>query len=1085
MPRSLAVVLVVLLAAPIAALPAPAASPGSPVSAAAGPVLSAPFEFLAAGPGGYSAGGYGSAAWIVETNPAYGEGDLYLAWYGGGGMVAVRIAEYTVAQASLPVGLPGGAAVAYASYEGSNRLDVYLAVASEEGGFEACPVAATGDWEEYPALASYGSGLAVLFYNSSDRDYYVAVYSLDCERLAAWRVWDGGLYYRDAWQVASASGDGVALLAFRDYGNGIDVYAALVNESGYTVVQVTSLDGDETLHPRAAYAGGKFLLLYSAANGTLYAALISPGGAVETLTLGPADPGVPAGAAPMPDGSILVYYASGGDAVLVIIDPATASVTGEYKLPAPGALGLEAAPLAGSVIAAFHNATGVYVFLVYEDGVELVCSEAGAGLLGLAWDSSTAAALYARKLSGITSLWALALGGLPEGRVQGYILPADSRSLLAPANPHGLLGLIAGAESSVHAVLAFFENMTVAEALVDARERGVDVAVVTDDDSLEYEAVQYLAAAGVPVYTDAGYENETGYEHTMHEKFIVVDGRHVIVSTANPTTTGLGYNHENVVVVENAGALAAALEAEFADLAGGGYGTRDARLVVGFQALVNESGDLVALTVHAGPEHRLDWELEALAKASAESIDIAEYIFTSSWTIRYLRQAILDAAARGVLVTAVFDHTLNQDTPYRFAYELLAAGVEPTFSRGDAKMHAKTMVFDGAVAATGSFNPTGSAARYNDEVLLVVHGGGLPGRLQEWIRGLYAEWSIPLWSVDYQPLIAALGVHGPQYIAVLNPTPDTLNLSQYLVGDAENLLRDTEGLYRFPEGSTLPPGSLAIVAFNATEFHEYYGVWPDYEIADSTPLVPDMEAYLPGRFQGNFSLDPAGDEAVLAMISPYDPEFLYLIDMVAYGGSTALQGVRLPPAPQPPYTSIARLGGVDAVHHAEHSAPSMAPPTAEAWAYPLDAPASLSAANAVLAVEPVAGGALAYLAATPVPRGSPANTVAAFDIVVRGADARLLVRVPFASSDAKAYYYDPALGWAELPATYRTPYLVEVDLSGANLTGAPVVLAATPSIVGGSLGAPSHGGPGLAPLALLAAGLALAAAGAAWRARRA
>ncbi len=1050
--RAAALILLALVALSI--LPAmPAASQEPAEYAVTLRLGSAPYEFQGAGSyrgAGYSSLGGSAVAWLVVSNPAYGEGDLYLGLYEGYGILAWRVASKYVKQVSLPAGGEGVAAVAYSLYGGSTRLDVYLAVAGVDG-YKTCQIAATDDYEEYPAVGAAGGYLAVFFYNSSDRDYYLTIVDPgNCSIVDSWRVWDGSIYYRYASQVSSGSGGGLAAFAARDEGNGYDIIVVVTNGSSYVAVNATGLAGDEVLGASIGYsqASGMFAVPFTL-NGTLYVAWVAPNGTVEVDSLN-VTVDQPAWAASYGDG-VLIAALSGSE-ILVFESNGPGNYSSE-GLPAPGADLLSVASSGTTAALVFHNASGVYLYKLSGEGVAGPYKAGAGALLGAAASKGSVLAGYTLDV-GITTARAFSItSGVPEGRSVLYLLPEESKSLMSKGNPLGLLGLIARANTSIHAALAFFENMTLAQALVEAYKRGVDVQVVTDDDSLEYGAVQYMISEGIPVYTDAQWENETGYSHTMHEKFIVIDGRIVVIGTANPTTTGLGYNYENILVFENATLLALALEAEFQDLAQGNYGTWDERDVIASQALLDPEAGLLVATVFQGPEHRHDWEIEALVRGATTSIDMAEYIFTTSWTIRYLRQAILDAVDRGVTVTAVFDSLMNLDTPGRFAYELVQAGVEPAFNHDARKMHAKTMVFDGQVLQTGSYNPTGSATRYNDEVTVIVDNSVLAGKASGWIRGHYAEWHKTAWKVDYHPLISSVGIVGPQYIAVYNPTGEMLNLSQYLVGDAETLFpSDDEGLYRFPEGAVLEPGGQVIVAYNASEFEAYYGFKPDYEIVDSDPAVPQVTLYLPGRFGGNFTLDPAGDEAVLAMISPYDPEFLYMVDMVAYGNSTALP-VEKPATPEAPYKVLARLVPYDSLDYTESFKPTISVPVSlysQAGTGTLEVSAGKASVvyksntNSIVMVA-----LLGY-------KVGASNFTAVVDVYSNTTgNATLIVKAPFPvkPSTLHAYALLPGSGWVEVPAILQGHRPIIVNLTGVPLNGTPVNVTASAAVVGGALDA--------------------------------
>ena len=1061
-------------------------------------------------------------AWREISSTTYMEGPAYLAVMGPGGFLAARIGDRYTSQLSVPAPGPGGAAAAaYARYGGSTRLDVYLGILYPNASVRVCRVASTGSWEEYPATAWLQGRVTVFFYNSSDRSYYLAVVEPgSCSLAEALKAWDGSIGYRDATQVASGQSPGSVAFAFRDGSGDPAVYVAVYNGSSLGVYMVANTTGSDVVGRRIAYnaTGDTFLLPVLLANGTvvLYAVSADPaGGVLYSIRVGD-DAATPPTVVELPGGGVAVVYAN-RDGDIVVYSPSTGSVvvdspeTEVDQGPVAGALN------STSLLVAWSNDWRGYLATVnLESGAYAAEEYNGTPLWGVpafpqgvAWSPHGSLVLGSLYVTGNVSggmhmLAALLYGSPVNGSATLYTLPGESRLLLDPERSDSLTALIRSANTSIVAALAFFENMSLAEELVAAAQRGVHVVLVTDDDSLEYPAVRYMIENGVEVYTDRDYENSTGYQHTMHHKFIVVDGRHVVIGTANPTTTGLGANYENVLIARNATLLAAALAREALDLIGGGYGTSDTVDVFAGQALYDTvAGDTVSLAVYAGPEHRLDWQLETVARLARSSISMAEYIFTTSSTIKYLRSTLLGKANQ-TRFTAVFDWLMNEDTPGRFAYELVSnTTATPAFSRGPHKMHAKTLVVDSVILETGSYNPTGSATRYNDESIILVYSPRLAGKADAWIRGLYRNWSSPVWNVDYHPLIASVGVLGAQYIAIMNPTDQTLNLSSYLIGDAETVFPgDTEGLYRFPSNAALEPGGTVIVARNATRFLEVYGFLPDYEILDTRPEVPQVSLYLPGRFQDNFSLDPAGDEAVLAMISPYSPDFLYIVDMLPYGNSTALP-VQAAKAPTSVYPGIERLGSLDSLHPALVTAGAAVPPRDGVAVYeelpPMLPELGLAIGRALLkvkALEPASVTAALFRLhrlpeATPV---ADKHIAYSYDVVVKtNASLDVVLEIaskPVAPGSAEAYLLAPNGTWVRLEAeTLRrtigtvVQHVIRVKLPPHLLNSTLLVVGADPPVVGGESRTAIEAGGHRAALLAAVAAAALAAAAATARRR--
>ena len=151
--------------------------------------------------------------------------------------------------------------------------------------------------------------------------------------------------------------------------------------------------------------------------------------------------------------------------------------------------------------------------------------------------------------------------------VQALALAADnesdgSRRIEVGFSPEGsaqklVLSTIDAATSSIRVAAYVFTSPDVTRALIAAKQRGVDVAVIADYRSnLEDQrsgagrhALTLLAKAGIPTRTIKAYP-------IHHDKFMVVDGMAVETGSFNFTAAAAKSNSENALVVWNDPALA-------------------------------------------------------------------------------------------------------------------------------------------------------------------------------------------------------------------------------------------------------------------------------------------------------------------------------------------------------------------------------------------------------------------------------------------------------------------------------------------------------------------------------------------------
>ena len=126
--------------------------------------------------------------------------------------------------------------------------------------------------------------------------------------------------------------------------------------------------------------------------------------------------------------------------------------------------------------------------------------------------------------------------------------------------------------------------------------------------------------------------------------------------------------------------------------------------------------------------------------------------------------------------------------------------------------------------------------------------------------------------------VYADGSASGEWFEIYNLTGSELQLAHFKIGDEETL-GGGEGMYAFPAGASIGVGDFQVVANDAASFFATYAIWPDYELSDSVPAVPDLEKYSPWA-TGSVNLADGGDDLLLL---DYDDE---LVDAVSWGGSS-------------------------------------------------------------------------------------------------------------------------------------------------------------------------------------------------------
>lgn len=135
---------------------------------------------------------------------------------------------------------------------------------------------------------------------------------------------------------------------------------------------------------------------------------------------------------------------------------------------------------------------------------------------------------------------------------------AESASAQVGFSPEGtaqqlVLNVIDSAKSSIRMIGYNFTAKDIAQALISARKRGVDVKVVLDHKENQNRYSQ--AVMNLLVNANIGVRT-SDYYRIQHDKVIIVDSKHVETGSFNFTSSAEKYNSENAIVMWNAPQLA-------------------------------------------------------------------------------------------------------------------------------------------------------------------------------------------------------------------------------------------------------------------------------------------------------------------------------------------------------------------------------------------------------------------------------------------------------------------------------------------------------------------------------------------------
>lgn len=329
----------------------------------------------------------------------------------------------------------------------------------------------------------------------------------------------------------------------------------------------------------------------------------------------------------------------------------------------------------------------------------------------------------------------------------GAVLPRRAFSR-ADRIPDSLAAAIDATRSQL--LLALYElNLPgVADAIVRAKSRGVDVRLVFDKGHATPRAgdagptagpspeFQRVVAAGVQTRLLKG----GGSWGIMHNKFAVFDGTLVETGSFNWTRAADERNFENAIFRSDPSL--AALYASYwewmwalARPAGAGFGPppSDPSPSVPFKGKV---WPRVVFSPEGGADARI---LEALS-ACGRSVDVAIFSFYS----QAAADALIAAKERGVEVRVAADVSQARRSPA--IKSLLAAGVDLRLSSGRdgaGVLHHKYILFDREMLSAGSYNLSQNAEKFNFESQFFTADDGDLAGYQAEFEAVWAQARVP------------------------------------------------------------------------------------------------------------------------------------------------------------------------------------------------------------------------------------------------------------------------------------------------------------------------------------------------------
>jgi phosphatidylserine/phosphatidylglycerophosphate/cardiolipin synthase-like enzyme len=292
-----------------------------------------------------------------------------------------------------------------------------------------------------------------------------------------------------------------------------------------------------------------------------------------------------------------------------------------------------------------------------------------------------------------------------------------------------LIEKINAAQKSIHIASFEFGLTPVAQALIAAKQRGVDVRWVTDNEN-GIDADSEPGRGQFKMLQDAGIEVRADTRSAlMHNKFWIFDGETAWTGSTNITESGVFQQNNNTIVIHSP-EVAAIYEREFEEMWNGQFGPKSPSTADQQSVTVNGT----PIQVYFSPEDKVMDHMIPIVSSARSNIRFLAFNFTDY----PLAKAMIDRASAGVDTAGIYEKT-GSETDSSEMKTFYCAHV-PVRQDGNPRfLHDKIIVIDNHIVISGSFNFSSNATDNNDENVIIIDSPE--------IASLYMQEFDRLWSI--------------------------------------------------------------------------------------------------------------------------------------------------------------------------------------------------------------------------------------------------------------------------------------------------------------------------------------------------
>ena len=302
------------------------------------------------------------------------------------------------------------------------------------------------------------------------------------------------------------------------------------------------------------------------------------------------------------------------------------------------------------------------------------------------------------------------VSGFSEKKWELYFTNPDKIKNIKVVNPQdGLITAIKGSKKTFYGAFFDISSVKIANEMVNAYKRGVDVKLVTDNNTFSGEAITRIYESGISIIPSTG-------KGLMHNKFAICDGTSVFTGSYNLTENCTNRNNNNAIII-NSTEIAEIYSAKFSEMFDHGiFGSKKKTgAFIEWQRKYYVKLDDIDINVYFAPEDNVEKIIHGRIAKAKKSVKFMQFSFTS----QPLADIMIKKFKEGIDVKGVFEKKGSR-TEYSQYTKMKIENIPVRLDGNRYTMHHKVIIIDDHIVITGSFNLSKNANTRNDENIIII-----------------------------------------------------------------------------------------------------------------------------------------------------------------------------------------------------------------------------------------------------------------------------------------------------------------------------------------------------------------------------